>query len=154
MTTPYYPQANSSIERFFRTLKKYVKICALSKLELSHQLQDFLRMYRNTPIRATGYTPAEMILRYNPNSKIPNLSPYLNTTTEAMYKNAKTTEEEYKWKTKVHADKEQKRSKISDLQQGDKVLLKYQRAKKNQPVFDPIPFIVKNGNSCVCGAEW
>ena len=31
LITPYYPQANSTVERFFRCLKKFVKTCSLSR---------------------------------------------------------------------------------------------------------------------------
>ena len=88
LTTPYYPQSNSSIERFFRTLKKFVKVCSINKAELSRQLSEFLKMYRNTPIRATGCTPAEMVLRYNPNCKIPSFDNYTKQSTKSIYDKA------------------------------------------------------------------
>lgn len=150
LITPYYPQANSSIERFFRTLKKFVKVCTLNDRELSTQLDNFLMMYRNTPIRATGFTPAEMVLRYHPNGKIPSARPYPKITTEDMYKKALTQENSYKAKTKELADKDQKRTKDSQIQKGDRVLVKYKQPKKSQSLYDPNPFTVtyRKGN-CV-----
>ena len=50
LVTLYYPQGNSSIERLFRNLKKFVKACNLEKVELRDRLSDFLRMYRTPQV--------------------------------------------------------------------------------------------------------
>ena len=49
LITPYYPQANSTVERFFRVLKKFVRVCNITKEDLKSKLYNFLKMYRNTP---------------------------------------------------------------------------------------------------------
>ena len=73
LVTPYYPEANSSIERFFRNLNKFVKVClcSLQRVELKSELNNFLRMYRNTPSRGTARTPASVILIYDPKTDFP-----------------------------------------------------------------------------------
>ena len=142
LVTPYYPQANSSIERFFRTLKKFVKVCSIEKKELSQQLNNFLRMYRNTPLRSTGFSPADMILRYNVGCKLPIIDEIRKESTQSMYREARKKDTKYKNDIKTKADIDQKRFVKSKLQPGDLVLVKYQRPKKSQPVYDPHPFTV------------
>ena len=139
LTTPYYPQSNSSIERFFKTLKKFLKVCTLGKQELSKKLDCFLKVYRNTPIRATGYSPAEMILNYTPNIGFPNKI----EKKEHIFKDAQRKDIAYKEKTKIAADKEQKRKTVSLVKAGDKVLVKYpDKGPKSRALFDPKPFVV------------
>ena len=100
-------------------------------------------MYRNTPIRATGYTPAEMILRYSPGCNIPSLLDHSTTPTDQMYKEAREKDLQYKQNVKKGGDVDQKRFCESTIKAGDLVLVKYQKTTKGQPVFDPHPFTVK-----------
>jgi len=93
----------------------------LGKQELSKKLDCFLKVYRNTPIRATGYSPAEMILNYTPNIGFPNKI----EKKEHIFKDAQRKDIAYKEKTKIAADKEQKRKTVSPVKAGDKVLVKY-----------------------------
>ena len=148
LVTPCYPQANSSIERFFRTLKKYTKVCNLSRVDLADKLHDFLSMYRNTPIRATGHTPAEMILRYCPNGKLPQVKIASDKYSQDLFSKAQKSDMDYKLKAKANADSYQRRTVDSSLTQGDMVLVKNKDKHKDAPVYDPIPFIVtdRRGN--------
>ena len=150
LVTPYYPEANSSIERFFRNLKKFVKVCSIDKKDLCRELNDFLRMYRNTPVRSTGFSPAEMILRYNTRCKLPVINNYPSISTQSMYKEARNRDLRYKDGMKEKADQDQKRFSYSHLKAGDLVLVKYgdKFPKKSQPLFDPYPFKVtkRSGN--------
>ena len=41
-------------------------MCFLQGVELKSELNNFLRMYCNTPSRGTGRTPASVILSYYP----------------------------------------------------------------------------------------
>jgi len=148
LVTPYYPQANSSIERFFRTLKKFTKVCNISRTNLADQLHDFLSMYRNTPVRATGHTPAEMILRYCPNGKLPQVGITSDRYSQDLFSKAQNSDMEYKLKAKANSDAYQRRTVESCLIQGDMVLIKNKEKRKEAPVYDPEPFIVtgRRGN--------
>ena len=135
LITPYYPQANSTVERFFRTLKKFVKTCSFGHDQLKTEL--------NTPSRATGRTPASLILSYNPKMDFPSMEEPLSTESQKV----KEYNHEYKLKTKTYADITGHR-KVSDTKAGDKVLLKNLRPKKHEPVFstDTYTILHRKGN--------
>ena len=143
LVTPYYPQANSSIERLFRGLKKFVKACSLEKLELRDKLCDFLRMYRNTPSRGTGRTPASVILGYDPRTELPGV----NKSPGKQFQDLKQYSEEYKLKAKSYTDKTNNRRE-STLKEGDVVFTKNLRPRKADPVYFDHPFTVlrRRGN--------
>jgi len=143
LVTPYYPQANSSIERLFRGLKKFVKACSLEKLELRDKLCDFLRMYRNTPSRGTGRTPASVILGYDPRTELPGV----NKSPGKQFQELKQYSEEYKLKAKSYTDKTNNRRE-STLKEGDVVFTKNLRPRKADPVYFDHPFTVlrRRGN--------
>ena len=138
LITPYYPQANSTVERFFRT-------CSFGHDQLKTELNKFLRLYRNTPSRATGRTPASLILSYNPKMDFPSMEAEEPLSTESQ--KAKEYNHEYKLKTKTYADITGHR-KVSDTKAGDKVLLKNLRPKKHEPVFstDTYTILHRKGN--------
>ena len=146
LITPYYPQANSTVERFFRTLKKFVKTCSMEKKQLSDELHKFLSVYRNTPIRATGKSPAELILRYQPGNLIPASSDVIGDQSDKNLREAISKNKEYKLKMKSSFDTP--RNKPSTLETGDHVLVKNKSPTKSQPIYDPNPFVIlrRKGN--------
>ena len=54
LVTPYYPEANSSIERFFRNLKKFVKVCSFQGVELKSELNALLFNFLANDVRGEG----------------------------------------------------------------------------------------------------
>ena len=143
LITPYYPQANSTVERFFRTLKKFVKTCSFGRAQLKSELNKFLRLYRNTPSRATGRTPASLILSYEPRMDFPSFEGPLSTESQKV----KEHNQDYKLKAKTYADVTNHR-RVSDTKAGDKVLLKNLRPRKHEPVFstDIYTILHRQGN--------
>lgn len=69
---PYHPQSNGEGEVAVRvakqTLKKLVIDCKTKKLNIEHNLSNFLLKYRITPTACTGKSPSNMIFNYNPRS--------------------------------------------------------------------------------------
>ena len=143
LVTPYYPQANSTVERFFRTLKKFVKTCSFGRTQLKSELNKFLRLHRNTPSRATGRTPASLILSYNPKMDFPSLDEPLSTESQKV----KEHNLEYKLKAKAYTDITNHR-RVSDAKAGDKVLLKNLKPRKHEPVFSTETYTIthRSGN--------
>ena len=147
LTTPYYPQGNSTVERFFRNLKKFVKACDLERKVLSKELHKFLNTFRNTPTRGTGMTPASLILNYSPKGNIASYNDFKSNSSPRLQQ-AEAHERDYKNKMKAYADKELKLIP-SNLKEGDFVLIQHtRRPTKSQSVFDPDPWRVdrRSGN--------
>ena len=117
LVTPYYPEANSSIERFFRNLNKFVKVCSLQGVELKSESNNFPRMYRNTPSRGTGSTPASVILSYDPRTDFPRVK-----RSTKKFQEMKKYNERYKLEAKEYADQSNNRRETS-LKEGDAVLI-------------------------------
>ena len=132
LITPYYPQANSTVERFFRSLKKFVKTCSLGKVQLKSELNKFLRLFRNTPSRATGRTPASLILSYEPVMDYPSLRDPEGEVAVPQVLNEHNLK--YRLQAKEYSDRVN-HHRLSETKEGDTVLLKNLRPKKHEPVF-------------------
>ena len=132
LITPYYPQANSTVERFFRCLKKFVKTCSLGKVQLKSELNKFLRLFRNTPSRATGRTPASLILSYEPVMDYPSMRDTEGGA--AVTQVLKEHNLNYRLQAKKYSDRVN-HHRVSETKEGDTVLLKNLRPRKHEPVF-------------------
>lgn len=88
-----------------------------------------------------------MILQYSPTCKIANPRGNADPGTH-IFKEAGVKDQEYKRKAKEVADGYQRRTKVSELKEGDFVLVKEKNGAKVQPAFDPKPFVVvkRKGN--------
>lgn len=81
LTPPYHSQSNGSAERAVQVVKKSLKKQLLqakksnSAFNVETALLQFLFSYRNTPCSVTNKSPAELVLRKIPKSKITDLNP-------------------------------------------------------------------------------
>ena len=151
LITPYYPEGNSSIERFFRNLKKFVKVCTLQGQELRAELSQFLRMYRSTPSRGTGRTPASVILSYEPRTDFPQAR---ESTNSKQFQGMKSHNEGYKWKAKQYTDQINNRRE-SSLKAGDVVLMRNLCPRKADPLYlrSPLTVLHRLGNQVEIKAQ-
>ena len=143
LVTSLYPQANSCIERFFRNLKKFVKVCELERKSLKEELAHFLRVFRNTPSRATGRSPASLVLNFEPRIDFPVVE-----ASNEKFQGVKEFNAKYKLKMKQDFDKANN-FRYSDLKVGEKVLMRNTTdPRKHAPVFFLKPFTVtfRQGN--------
>ena len=60
-SSPYFPKSNGKIERFHRFLKKAFCSASADGNDWKRQLPRILQIYRATPHRATGETPAMLL---------------------------------------------------------------------------------------------
>ena len=126
--TPYYPQANSEIERFFRTVMKTIKLAVLEGKNWKDELQNFLLVYRNTPHCTTGKSPAELMYGRQLRDTLPSKEP----KPTKVYKEAMDVDAKNKRRIKAHADQGLKHSTIKV---GDTVVIKQRRKNKFSTTF-------------------
>ncbi|XP_064462470.1 uncharacterized protein K02A2.6-like [Ornithodoros turicata] len=60
--TPYWPQANGTVERFMKPLVKLTQTAHIEGEHLEPELHAYLTNYRQTPHLTTGCTPHSLIL--------------------------------------------------------------------------------------------
>ena len=61
VVTPYWPQANSEVERFNRTVEKAIRAANVEGKNWKEELDVFVLNYRSTPHCTTGQPPAVLL---------------------------------------------------------------------------------------------
>lgn len=150
LTTPLHPSANGEVERQNRSLMKRIKIAKAESKDWKREIRTYLFAYRTTPHSVTGVTPAELMFGRKLRTKLPQLDDQsLQLDEEVRDRDAVN-----KYKSKQYTDNK-RRAQESDLEVGEKVLLKQHVTGKLDTPFYPKPFklVSKNGNSCVVESE-
>ena len=148
-STPLHPAANGEVERQNRSLMKRIKIAKAENKNWKSEVRKYLFAYRTTPHSTTGKTPAEMLFGRKLRTKLPEMEEK-NLLDEEERDHDKIRKSYYK----TYAD--QKRgAKYSELEVGEKVLVKQKIQNKMDTPFHPDPFtlISKHGNSCVIESD-
>lgn len=136
-TIPYWPQQNGEVERQNRSLLKRLSISQEAKRDWMKDLHEYLLMYRSTPHSTTMKTPSELMFGWNIRDKLPSIYQPKEVDEELH-----DQDKEKKEKGKRYADTK-RHAKPSDIQVGDKVLLKRQVvANKLSTTFEPTIFKV------------
>lgn len=73
-STPYHPRTNGLAERAVRTFKDRIKAAGADCM-VERELQQFLFSYRNTRVRATGQSPAEIMFGTRLRTRLDLLKP-------------------------------------------------------------------------------
>ena len=102
LVTPYHPQSNGEVERFFRTVMKIVKIAMAKQENWRVALEKFLLSYRTTPHTTTNVSPAEMLLGRNTTTKLPEVQ-----RQDTVSEDVKRRDAEMKEKQRRHAGRSQ-----------------------------------------------
>lgn len=145
--TPLWPQANAECERMMKNLVKTARAANIDGIPLKQGINAFLRNYRATPHTTTKQTPYELFFGRQMYTKLPNLPSKANKL--AKHLNTKFNDQKGKQQMKQYADKRRK-AKHSNLQVGDKVLVKQDKQNKLTPPYDPKPFeIVKKKGTMI-----
>ena len=135
--TPLWPQANSEAENFMKPLMKTIRSANVEGQQWKKALYRFLLNYRATPHSTTGFAPAELLFHRKIKTKLPQLlSVAVPSDVSAQVLENDTTA---KVKMKAHADK---RSKTSNIQIGDSVLVRQRKQNKLSTRYNPYPFQV------------
>jgi hypothetical protein len=136
--TPYWPAANSEVERFFRTIEKAIRTAQSEGKIGRQQLSIFLLNYRTTPHTSTGASPAHILMHRNIRTKLPCLP--VNRPTSDI-RRAMDRDKLAKQKMKAYADKHY-HTKPSPIKVGDMVLVRQTPQNKLSSTYDPHPYKV------------
>ena len=141
--TPYWPQANSEVERFNRTLEKAIRAANTEGKDWKSELNTFLLNYRATAHCTTGKSPAVLLFGREIRTKLPSLNTSRSPASTSPVVDPAILERDrcQKAKMKKYAD-EKRRAAPSNIKRGDKVLLKQERKNKLSTKYDPDPYIV------------
>ena len=128
--TPNHPMGNSQVENFMKPLQKAVKTAVAAGLNYENELQKFLINFRNTPNRALGLSPSEVVFKRELKTKLPQFSVQPND------KYLRERDRRNKLKNKQYAD-QKRRAKPCTLKYGDYVLVKRPSQTKEETPFYP-----------------
>ena len=132
--TPYWPQANSEIERFYETLSKFVKTLTAEGRNWEHEIFDFLLTYRNTPHSTTNVSPAQLLMNKQLRDKIP----FIDNKKSKMFNEVVKRDQMKKEKHKEYYDN-RNHVKENNIQVGDNVLMKNRKKGKLETRFEIQP---------------
>ena len=134
---PYWPQGNSEIERFYRTLGKFIKTAHTERRNWKKEIYKFLLTYRNTPHCTTNVAPSVLLMNRKLRDKIPTA-----TETSDTWEKAEKFNMSNKLKSKVYYNS-RRHVKLPTISVGDFVLLKQQKKEnKLSTPFIPTPLQV------------
>lgn len=142
--TPYWPQANSEVERFNRTVEKAIRAAHAEGKNWKNELDIFLLNYRATAHSTTGKAPAVLLFGRNIRTKLPSLPNQTESVleSEVVPPSVIDRDRSQKQKMKEYADR-RRRAAPSNIKKGDQVLLKQRRKTKLSTTYDPIPYTVE-----------
>jgi hypothetical protein len=141
--TPLWPRANGLCERFMKNLGKVMKNAAVDDSKWESELLDFLRSYRGTPHASTRCTPNDLMFKTKRSTtKMPvNVEKPSSNASETAIRNDAIA----KARMKRYGDKNL-RTRPSELEVGDLVLLKRETKLKNETIYDPDPYRITEMN--------
>lgn len=143
--TARYAQANGEVERQNRSILKRLQLAQAEGKDWRRELVRYMAAYRTTPHQTTGQTPAFLLMGRHPRTKLPELSqPVLGD------EETRDRDQLMKFKSKQYADAA-RNAKMSEVEQGDLVLMKQDKKNKLTTTFEPHLYKVKNkkGNQVV-----
>ena len=148
-TPPLRPQANGEVEGQNCTLMKLVQIAHIEGKDWRQELQTFITAYRSTPQMMTGAIPFYQMFGREMRSKLSDLRREAPITNEEVHNHdwlRKLLQKEY-----VDA---KRRAVASEVEIGDKVLLRNLKSTKLSPNYDPNPCkVVDRKGGEVTGAQ-
>ncbi|KAK3716284.1 hypothetical protein QZH41_004075 [Actinostola sp. cb2023] len=141
-TTAKWPQANGEVERQNRSILKRLKIAHAEKKDWRKELNTYLTAYRGLPHPTTGVSPAELLFGRKIRTRLPQLSDI------HVEQGVRDRDAEQKARNKEYADMK-RGATYSDVNIGDRVLVKQEKENKLTTTLNPEPYrvISKTGNS-------
>ena len=117
--TPYYPQANGTVERFMRVIKKTIHTAFYQNKNWRNELNRMLLNYRTAPHAVTGKAPSYLLFNRTINNNIPHINDEKHEADEFVRRKQNKVNN----KTKQWFDKKKKATDIN-LNIHDTVIMK------------------------------
>ena len=135
--TPLWPRANGEVERQNRSLLKSLKIAQLSKKDHRAELRKFLLAYRSTPHTVTGVSPAELMTGRVMRTKLPSVDrSVVGDYAEKQSRDEQVRDRQALSQLRSREAVNEGRSE-SNIEVGEKVVVKSKVHGKLSPTFDP-----------------
>ena len=143
--TTRWAQANGEVERQNRSILKRLQLAHAEGKDWRRELVRYMAVYRTTPHQTTGQTPAFLLMGRHPRTKLPELSQPTHGDEET-----RDRDQLMKFKSKQYADAS-RNAKMSEVKQGDLVLMKQDKKNKLSTTYEPQLYKVKEkkGNQVV-----
>jgi len=144
--TARWAPANGEVERQNRSILKRLQIAQAERRDWKQALTTYLLAYRATPHNTTGVSPGELLFGRKLRTKLPDLVNREHKENIMI----RDRDAEQKGKGKLYAD-ERRGAKYSEVELGDKVLVRQDKTDKLTTNFNPVPHTVvaKAGNSTI-----
>lgn len=135
--TKRHPQSNGEIERFMRTIEKFIRAVIIEGGNWRQELFRFLRHYRATPHTSTGVSPAELLNGRKLRTELPRYESE-NESKSDLFEKAKIRDERVKVYMKDLRDFKNN-AEYHSFKIGDTVLVKQDKKNKFSTPFLPEP---------------
>ncbi|XP_055623626.1 uncharacterized protein K02A2.6-like [Toxorhynchites rutilus septentrionalis] len=146
-TIPYWPQMNGLVERQNQGILRTLRIAKAINTDWRKAIQDYVYSYNTTPHSVTGKSPVELMTSRPVKDLLPSLrtEPYWRRDEETRDNDAIR-----KMQGKIYAD-QRRHARTSDINVGDKVMLKNHETGKLEPKFklDKFTVVKRSGNDVV-----
>ena len=136
-STPLWPQDSSEVESFNKPLEKAIRAVHIDKRPWQQELAIFLLNYRSTPHSTAKVPPAAMLFNRQMKGKLPVLQKRMKVVDR--HHEARNNQQANMQKSREYANAH-RRTKQSNFQVGDTVLVKVPKANKLSTNFDPLPY--------------
>ena len=120
--TPYYPQANGTVERFMRVIKKTVRTAFYENKNWKKELNRMLLNYRTAPHSVTGKSPSYLLFSREINNKLPSIAKEKHVSDKTV----RERQADVYSKSKVRFDTKRKVEE-NDLNVDDVVIMKREK---------------------------
>ena len=128
-STPEWPRANAEAESFMKKLGKVLKTAKISGKPKRRALQEFLRVYNETPHTTTGVAPNMLLMGFSRSSGIPSIENISPEKRAELHRMAVRNDSQAKARMKKEYDARM-RTKESPLRVGSRVLIKIKKHNK------------------------
>ncbi|PFX27681.1 Uncharacterized protein K02A2.6 [Stylophora pistillata] len=143
--TTRWAQANGEVERQNRSILKRLQLAHAEGKDWRRELARYMAVYRTTPPQTTGQIPAFLLMGRHPRTKLLELSQPTHGDEET-----RDGDQLMKFKRKQYSYAS-RNAKMSEVKQGDLVLMKQDKKNKLSTTFEPQLYKVKEkkGNQVV-----